>query len=98
MPERERVVMEAYRSAAHGLMLVDPVGSAALHVRHLLLALESGDPLNLSMGLGNEAFQRAVFLGARGGEETDALLTRSIELAERAGSPQPGAWRLASGD
>ncbi|MEO5728443.1 MAG: hypothetical protein ABI134_16415, partial [Byssovorax sp.] len=87
MPERERLVMEAYRSAAHGLALVDPVGSAALHARHLLLALESGDPLSLSMGLGNEAFQRAVFLGARGSAETFALLTRSIELAERAGNP-----------
>ena len=87
MPERARVVMEAYRSAAHGLALVDPVGSAALHARHLLLALESGDPLNLSMALGNEAFQRTVFLGARGREATDALVTRSIALAERAGSP-----------
>ena len=61
-----------------GLCLVDVLHASEFHARHLLLALEAGDPQRIARGLAMEVF----FGSMEGGDGADAL-NRARELAGR---------------
>ncbi|HZO15821.1 MAG TPA: hypothetical protein VFB62_21255, partial [Polyangiaceae bacterium] len=76
--ERERQLMNACYSMAIGMSMVDSVVGADFHARHLLRALNAGDPARLARALALEAAHVASM-----GIENHA---RAISLVERAES------------
>ncbi|MEM6797852.1 MAG: ATP-binding protein, partial [Acidobacteriota bacterium] len=65
-------------SAEVGLCLVDALHASEFHARHLLLALEAGEPQRVARGLALE-----VFFGAMEGESGRPVLERARNLAGR---------------
>lgn len=61
-----------------GLCLVDVLRAAEFHARHLLLALEAGEPQRIARGLAME-----VFFGAMEGLDAAEVLERAREMAGR---------------
>ena len=61
-----------------GLCLVDMLHASEFHARHLLLALEAGEPQRIARGLAME-----VFFGAIEGGDVESVLERAQELAGR---------------
>lgn len=59
-----------------GLFLVDVLHASEFHARHLLLALEAGEPQRVARGLAMEVF----FVAMEGGD-ADAVLDRARDLA-----------------
>ncbi|WP_426755700.1 serine/threonine-protein kinase PknK [Myxococcus sp. Y35] len=91
VPEAERLRLDVCWSAALGLSLADPIPAADFRVRHLDLALRSGDAYRASRGLA----LHAVFQGMRGGRASLAstcLLRRASALAEQSGHPHARGW------
>ncbi|MBL0698769.1 protein kinase [Comamonas sp. JC664] len=89
--EVERLRLDVCWSAALGLSLVEPIPAADFRVRHLDLALRSGDAYRASRGLA----LHAVFQGMRGGRAALAasgLLRRASALAEQSGHPHAKGW------
>ena len=76
-----------------GLCLVDVLCASQFHTRHLLLALEAGEPGRIARGLAME-----VFFASMEGAGSDELLDRSRRLAERIGDRYPlGLTEMATG-
>ena len=61
-----------------GLCLVDVLRAAEFHARHLLLALDAGEPQRIARGLAME-----VFFGAMEGLDAAAALEKAREMAGR---------------
>ncbi|MBW2455469.1 MAG: AAA family ATPase [Deltaproteobacteria bacterium] len=80
----QRIRMDACWSAAVGLAMVDTIHGAEFHARHLLQALDAGEPSRLARALALEAGHVASTGAHRHGRAT-ALIDRSEELAERIG-------------
>ncbi len=76
-----------------GLCLVDVLRASQFHARHLLLALEAGEPERVARGLAMEVFFGSME-GAGGGE----TLERARRLAGRLGARYPASLtEMASG-
>ncbi len=88
--------MDALWEIAHGLGGVDTIRAAALHGRHLALALRSGDGGRIATGLGWEA----ILSFALGGRSPLArgwrLVERSAGVAMRAQGSRVRAWAQAA--
>ena len=83
-------------SATTGLLLVDMISSVALSARHLLIALDAGEPYRLSRAMAIESAARAAYPSGRKLSRT--LFQLSQELAKRVGHPHAiGLSRLADG-
>ena len=83
-------------SAATGLLLVDMIGAVAFSARHVLIALDAGEPYRLSRALAIEAVARAIFPGDRA--LVPKLVQQSRELAREVGQPHAiGLCRLSDG-
>lgn len=65
-----------------GLCLVDVLHASHFHARHLLLALEAGEPSRVARGLAME-----VFFGVMEGSDSRPPLIEARRLAERLGDP-----------
>ncbi|WP_437535016.1 protein kinase [Sorangium sp. So ce726] len=89
IPDRDLLVMDACHSAA-SLVVTAPIQSAPFSARHLLLALDAGEPHRLARALTFEAIHAALRGGRRdGGRRAAALLVLLERVAAR--SPRPEA-------
>src|SRR5262249_50647860 len=73
-------------SAASGLALVDMISGADYATRHLLMALDAGEPSRIARGLALESFARGAF--PMGRKLAQHLVDQSKALARRVGHPQ----------
>src|SRR5262249_18489866 len=73
-------------SAASGLMLVDMVSGPDYGPRHLLMALDAGEPSRIARGLAFESCARGAF--PMGRTLAQRLVDQSKALARRVGHPQ----------
>ena len=84
-------------AAAMGLGPIDPIRGGDFQARHLLLALEAGEPFRLVRALAHET----IFLATRGVNQlaaTQQVQAITLALAERIGHPNPlGRAFLAAG-
>jgi hypothetical protein len=80
-------VVDACWSLGQGLATVDFLRGADFQARHLLRALDAGEPYRIARGLAIEAAQAAV-KGERSGPRVDKLLGQARGLAERSPNPQ----------
>ncbi|WP_437574608.1 protein kinase domain-containing protein [Sorangium sp. So ce887] len=98
IPDRDLFAMDACHSAA-SLAVAAPVQSAPFSARHLLLALDAGEPHRLAQALTRETIHAAVRGGRRDdGRRAAALLALLEQVAAR--SPRPETrhlHRLAEG-
>ncbi|HUQ08554.1 MAG TPA: AAA family ATPase [Kofleriaceae bacterium] len=79
-----------------GLGVVDPMRGADFQARHLLLALDTGEPRRVARSLAAEAAFAATN-GKRASERIEKLLTDAAELAARHDDPYGRAWTMAAG-
>jgi tRNA A-37 threonylcarbamoyl transferase component Bud32 len=86
IPPEETTRADVCWSAALGLSLVDPIIASDFQVRHLLLALRSGDPYRIALGLAIEVGYSAV-AGGRSRARTEKLAQTVSELANRIKHP-----------
>ncbi|MBI3131229.1 MAG: protein kinase [Acidobacteria bacterium] len=87
IPAQELLRMEVCRVAAAGLSTVDPLRGIDFQTRHLLMALESGEPLNLARSLALETALRSA-KGLAGAEVTARFQRTTLAHAERMGHPE----------
>ncbi|HEX4461949.1 MAG TPA: AAA family ATPase, partial [Polyangia bacterium] len=84
-------------SVATGLSMVDTIRSSDFQARHLLLALEAGEPYRIARALAIEGALVAT-AGEKAAARVQALLTAATELARRIGHPHAiGMAEIASG-
>lgn len=83
----ELVRVDACWSVATAIGVVDTVRGAAFQARHVLLALESGDPHRIARALAVE-IAYAALQGARTHERQEELTRLAQDLAERVGRPE----------
>jgi serine/threonine protein kinase/tetratricopeptide (TPR) repeat protein len=79
-------------SVGNGLAGVDTVRGADFQARHLLYALEAGDPYRISRALSSEAIFAAMEGGKGGAERAAKLIERARAVADRIGHPHAIAW------
>ena len=79
-------------SATTGLLLVDVSGAADLSVRHLLMALDTGDPFRVARAMAIESAVRTADLS--GGSLGEQLAVQSSALAGSIGNPHAIALSL----
>jgi hypothetical protein len=87
------VRIDACWSASMGLAVVDFIRAADFATRHLILALEAGEPYRISRALSNEACFSASG-GGRTQKRTARLLMQAVEAADLVRTPR--AQALAS--
>jgi tRNA A-37 threonylcarbamoyl transferase component Bud32 len=81
-PEQlERI--DACWSAAHGFGMIDVLLSQLFHTRHLLLALEAGEPVRVARGL---AIEPTTASAGGNFSRSDALVAQAQALADRLGN------------
>jgi serine/threonine protein kinase len=84
-------------AASSGLALFDVVRAADFGARHLLLALDGGEPIRICRALAIEASSRAA-VDAHGRDGIDSLVRTAEGLATRSNDPHAiGLARLAAG-
>ncbi len=97
IPREQLLEIDVCRSVALGLANVLPVHGMVFATRHLLLALEAGEPYRIAWALGLEAGYSSTG-GTRSRQRTARLLEAAVGLAERVGRPHTlGFTRLAVG-
>ncbi len=79
-----------------GLGVVDPLRGADFQARHLLLALQAGEPRRVARSLAAEAAFAATS-GRGAAERIERLLTQAAELAARHDDGYGRAWTMAAG-
>ena len=95
LPAEALARIDACWSASMGLALTDAMIGASFTARHLLLALEAGEPSRVARALATEV----VLVGCQGRRNTrliDALLAQLAELAAQVGQPYVLAWTPAA--
>jgi serine/threonine protein kinase len=86
--------VDACWSAATGLLLVDMISAVAISARHLLIALDAGEPYRLARAMALESMARAAYPSGRA--LSRRLVEQSKELAKSVGQPHAiGLSRLA---
>jgi eukaryotic-like serine/threonine-protein kinase len=86
--------VDACWSAATGLLLVDMISAVAISARHLLVALDAGEPYRLARAMALESMARAAYPSGR--MLSRRLVEQSKELARSVGHPHAiGLSRLA---
>ena len=88
IPRLELARIDVCWSMAMGLSLIDNKLGADFTARHLLFALDGGEPYRLSRALGLEAAHQ----GNLDSKKAIALVTESRALAEHSGSPHARAF------
>lgn len=86
VPPDQLLRIDAAWAVAMGLSLVDNIRGADFQARHLLLALDSGEPYRIARALALEvAYYGAA--GPKAAARTGELIERSLELAQRIRHP-----------
>ncbi len=83
--KRDLLRIDACYAAALGLFLTNPILAAESQARHLLLALEAGEPFRVARALSFEAVFTAVQRGP--GSSTDRLLETARSIEKRLARP-----------
>ncbi len=86
VPPEVLLRIDACWTVATALGVVDVVRSADVQTRHLLLALQAGEPFRVARGLAVEAAAGAV-AGEAAGARARALLARAYAIGERLTDP-----------
>ncbi len=97
LPEDTLRLIDTCWAAALGLSVTNPVRAADFQTRHMLLALEAGEPYRIARAM---AFQAMIlsFRDTQSRERIEHLLRTARELAEGEGQPHAlGLSRLGSG-
>ena len=87
VPPAELLRVDTCWSVATGLLLVDTVRAMDFETRHLLLALDTGDPYRIACALAVDAFYLASDSGARRHRAVQRA-ARAEAIAARAGHPR----------
>ncbi|MCL4223216.1 MAG: AAA family ATPase [Myxococcales bacterium] len=95
VPVEVRRRLDACWTVSIGMALVDPLRGADFQARHLLLALDTGEPRRLARALAGEAAFAALD-GAPATERVERLLTQARELAARHDDAYGRAWTVAT--
>jgi hypothetical protein len=82
IPARDLTRIDACWAVGVGLGLIDPIRAADFQARHLLLALQSGEPHRIARGLALEAGFTST-RGRRGRRRAAQLLQAARELGQR---------------
>ncbi|AKU96218.1 serine/threonine protein kinase [Labilithrix luteola] len=83
-------------TASTGLCLVDPIRGSAFQTKHLLMALQAGEPSRVAAGLGIEAGYMATFADPWAAAREKHLLETARDLSERLGQPHAIAVSLTT--
>jgi eukaryotic-like serine/threonine-protein kinase len=95
-PESERLKMDALWSLGHGLGGVDTIRGAEFHIRHLLMALKSGDPYRIGRGLAWESILNATE-GQPGGRLRAIFYYQAAQhIATHVKNEHAAAWSWAA--
>ncbi|MGK2859119.1 MAG: serine/threonine-protein kinase [Thermoanaerobaculia bacterium] len=86
LSQQELTKIDACWSASVGLGLIDTIRGADFQARHLLLALDAGEPFRVARALATEAGYSAA-AGTRARERTSRLLELSRKLAKKIENP-----------
>lgn len=81
--------------AAGHLVPFDTVLGASFMARHLLLALDAGEPARIAPALAMEAASRFI-AGSSSYEDAKGLLRKAEQVADRSGSAEASAWVASS--
>jgi len=95
IPAQKLIRIDTCWSVAQGLGMVDTIRAADFQTRHLLLALQAGDPYRVSRALAVEAGYHALS-GGRRRTHTRRVLQANRALAERIQDRHPHAIGLAT--
>jgi eukaryotic-like serine/threonine-protein kinase len=90
LADSERILIDTCWSVAVGLSMVDTIRGADFQARHLLLALNAGEPFRVARALAMEVAHRAVS-GRRVERQVKKLLEVAGSLAEELEDPYPSA-------
>src|SRR5262249_50115013 len=90
LSDGDRILIDACWSVAVGLSMVDTIRGADFQARHLLLALDAGEPFRVARALAMEVAHRAV-PGRPAEAHVKALLQVARAVAERVEDPYPSA-------
>jgi serine/threonine protein kinase len=90
LTDSERILIDTCWSVAVGLSMVDTIRGADFQARHLLLALDAGEPFRVARALAMEVAHRAV-PGRRVEGRVKKLLEVAGSLAEELEDPYPSA-------
>jgi hypothetical protein len=93
--DNDRILIDTCWSVAVGLSMVDTIRAADFQARHLLLALDAGEPFRVARALAMEVAQRAV-PGRRVEAKVMKLLRVASSVAERQADPYPSALTTLS--
>jgi len=93
--DNDRIVIDTCWSVAVGLGMVDTIRAADFQARHLLLALDAGEPFRVARALAMEVAQRAA-PGRRVETKVMQLLRMASSVAERQADPYPSALTTLS--
>lgn len=80
-------LVDTCAAVAVNLMPLDPIAATDYATRHLILALDAGEPERLARAMIPEVFYSA-FQGTRTARRTARLVTFTRDVATRAGTPQ----------
>jgi len=86
IPEQELLRIDAAWAVAVGLAMVDPIRSNDAQCKHLLLALDAGEPYRIARALAVEVTYVGLS-GPKSASRTAELVERSLDLAERIRHP-----------
>ena len=86
IPEEELLRVDAAWAVAVGLAMVDPIRSQDAQCKHLLLALDAGEPYRIARALAVEVTYVGLG-GPKAASRTAELVERSLDLAERIRHP-----------
>ncbi len=95
IPPNDLVRADILGSLARALGMIDSVRGADAQTRHLLLALELGDPVRLARALALEGIYQAVTAGDAQEDAWLKPLERAEALAEKVGDPQAHGLALS---
>jgi hypothetical protein len=86
IPAEDLLRIDTCWSVTTGLLLVDAMRAVVFHTRHLLLALDAGEPYRIARGMAIEVGYSAV-AGGPGMQRTAELVERARTMAEELGHP-----------
>jgi serine/threonine protein kinase len=87
IPAEDLLRIDTCWSVTTGLLLVDSLRAAVFHTRHLLLALDAGEPYRIARGMATEVGYSAV-AGGPGKQRRAELIERARTMAEKLDHPQ----------
>jgi serine/threonine protein kinase len=96
VPAEELRKIDVCWALGNGMGGVDVVRGADFQARHLLLALEAGEPYRISRALAWEAILSSIEGGSSGFARAAKIAPRAMSIAKRLDNPHALAWATAA--